>query len=415
MIEKIPKYVNGYVKIRLESPMPERFLSLCVHNQIPLWNLTNRDLYYEMELSVKDFFRLNGFRRKTGSRIVLLEKHGLPFFFQRNQKRKAFFLGLALCLFLLYLCSLFIWEIRLEGNHYNSAETVWEALKAMDVTDGMRKRDLDCQAIAAQIRETFPNVVWVSARIEGTCLVLEMKENEDSYQEKQTDGISLDGWNLTAKKDGTVIKIITRQGMPQVTEGQECKKGDILVSGEVEILNNDSQVQRYAYVGADADIYMRTEYAYYHEFPLKHTVKTYVGESRKHWMVRILGHEFSLYQPRPEDTEEVYRQEKTLRLTSSFLLPISYGTVTAVPYTKSTKSYSEEEALLLARENIRVFMENLAAKDVTILGQNIQISLDGSVCKARGTVQAVESCAEKTPIQKREILQNSGENQTQPQ
>ena len=79
MIEKIPKYVRGYVRIRLESPMPERFLSLCVHHQIPVRNLKNNGMYYEMELSVKDFFRINTFRRKTQSRIFLLEKHGLPF------------------------------------------------------------------------------------------------------------------------------------------------------------------------------------------------------------------------------------------------------------------------------------------------------------------------------------------------
>ena len=83
--------MKGYVKIRLESPMPERFLSLCVHNQIPVSNLKNNGIYYEMELSVKDFFRINNFRRKTQSRIVLLEKHGLPFFFYRKKKEKGIF------------------------------------------------------------------------------------------------------------------------------------------------------------------------------------------------------------------------------------------------------------------------------------------------------------------------------------
>lgn len=198
MIEKLPQFIRGYVKIRLESPMPERFLSLCVHNQIPVWNLKNRDLYYEMELSAKDFFRLNAFRRKTRSRIVLLEKHGMPFFFQRNQKRKAFFLGSVLFLTLLYLCSLFIWDIRVEGNHYNSKETILETLQTFQVTDGMLKRNLDCHQIAARIRETFPNVVWVSAKIEGTCLILELKENEDTFTEKSSGKIRQENHNRTA-------------------------------------------------------------------------------------------------------------------------------------------------------------------------------------------------------------------------
>ena len=104
MIERIPQYIKGYVKIKLISPMPERFLSLCVHNRIPVWNLISKQSEYEfeMELSVRDFFRLNNFRRKTHSKIILLEKHGLPFFFQRNQKRKAFFVGILFFILLLF-------------------------------------------------------------------------------------------------------------------------------------------------------------------------------------------------------------------------------------------------------------------------------------------------------------------------
>lgn len=401
MIEKIPKVVKGYVKIRLESPMPERFLSLCVHNQIPVWNLKNNEIYYEMELSVKDFFRLNAFRRKTQSRIVLLEKHGLPFFFQRNQKRKAFFLGFLLCVALLYLCSLYIWDIRLEGNHYNSDETIWEALKSMNVTDGIMKKNLDCQEIASRIREYFPNVVWVSAKIEGTCLVLEMKENEDSYMEQEEE-ISLDSWDLTAKKDGKIVEIITRQGMPLVQKGQECKKGDVLVTGRIEILNNDAQVQRYEYVGADADIYMETEYAYYHEFPLRHTVKQYTGETKVYRTVSFMENEFSLCRNLPESAE-IYRQEHTIRLTPSFVLPLSYGKITIIPYTKTTETYTQQEALKISQEKIRTFMENLAAEGVLIQDKDIHITVGSQTCTAKGMIRVTESCVTRTPVEKMEI------------
>ena len=141
MIERIPQYIKGYVKIKLISPMPERFLSLCVHNRIPVWNLISRQSAYEfeMELSVRDFFRLNNFRRKTHSKIILLEKHGLPFFFQRNQKRKAFFLGLLLCVGLLLFLSGRLWEIDVEGNVRNSTP---EILDFLEIRPG--QQGLDC-------------------------------------------------------------------------------------------------------------------------------------------------------------------------------------------------------------------------------------------------------------------------------
>ena len=136
-------------------------------NQISLWNLKNKDLYYEMEISVRNYFRLNAFRRKTQSNILLLEKHGLPFFFQKNKKRKAFFLGFFLGVLLLYVCSLFIWDIQIHGNHFYSQETVLETLEAFQIRDGILKKNVDCQKIAAKIRTSFPQVVWVSARNTG--------------------------------------------------------------------------------------------------------------------------------------------------------------------------------------------------------------------------------------------------------
>ena len=74
-MDSIKKYIRGYVRIRLESPAPDRFFSLCVHNRIPLRNLTQEASFYEMELSARDFLRLGRFRRKTDARIHILSKN----------------------------------------------------------------------------------------------------------------------------------------------------------------------------------------------------------------------------------------------------------------------------------------------------------------------------------------------------
>lgn len=90
-MDSIKKYIRGYVRIRLESPAPDRFFSLCVHNRIPLRNLTQEASFYEMELSARDFLRLGRFRRKTDARIHILSKNGLPFFYFMHEKERLFF------------------------------------------------------------------------------------------------------------------------------------------------------------------------------------------------------------------------------------------------------------------------------------------------------------------------------------
>ena len=103
-------YCKGYVRIRLQSRGPERFLNMCAHHNIPIWDLQNRDGFYEMNVSVTGFYQMRSICRKTGSRVKIIKKYGLPFFFYRNKKRKAFFIGILAGFCLLMVLSQHIWN-----------------------------------------------------------------------------------------------------------------------------------------------------------------------------------------------------------------------------------------------------------------------------------------------------------------
>ena len=137
----------------------------------------------------EDFFRLLPIRRKSGVRIRIQKKQGLPFFYRRSLKRKAFFIGIFLCLAGLYTLSQFIWNIHVEGNYANSTQTILNSLDAAGIHHGSWKKRVDCSQTASYLREQFPNLTWVSAKIEGTQLVLAVKENVDGYviEEKADD------------------------------------------------------------------------------------------------------------------------------------------------------------------------------------------------------------------------------------
>ncbi len=48
------------------------------------------------QMQAADFFRLRPLRNKTGVHIQIIQRRGMPFFFLRNKKRKAFFTGMIL-------------------------------------------------------------------------------------------------------------------------------------------------------------------------------------------------------------------------------------------------------------------------------------------------------------------------------
>ena len=47
-----------------------------------------------------------------------------------------------------------------------------------------------------------------------------------------------------------------------VSVGDTVKKGDLLVKGELEILDDSGEVSGYQYCASDADIFLKTSYEY---------------------------------------------------------------------------------------------------------------------------------------------------------
>ena len=116
---------KGAVRIRVQGEQTERFLNLCKAREIKISKLIRTgEQSLEGNMLIADFFRLSPIRRKTGVKIHILEKHGLPFFFYRSKKRKAFFIGIFACALLLAVLSGRVWEIDVSGNVRNSTQDI---------------------------------------------------------------------------------------------------------------------------------------------------------------------------------------------------------------------------------------------------------------------------------------------------
>ena len=84
-------------------------------------------------------------------------------------------MGALLCLCLIELFSGFLWNIEIQGNLSYTDEELLEFLKSTDVQNGMLVKDIDCGQIVKDIRRQYNNIIWVSASIEGTQLLVQVK------------------------------------------------------------------------------------------------------------------------------------------------------------------------------------------------------------------------------------------------
>lgn len=142
---------------------------------------------------------------------------------------------------------------------------------------GCPKKKINCSEVAAAVRKNFPEITWVSARIEGTRLILNIQEG--IIPQKTNSNTS--PCNLLADKDGVITDMIVRRGIPVKKPGDSCKKGELLVSGELHIMNDSQEVLRKEYVHADADIFISRQISYYQEFPLKYRTEIPAGKKKK--------------------------------------------------------------------------------------------------------------------------------------
>lgn len=397
MLTNLLKFLKGYVVIHLSGYSPERFLNLCGRHRIVLWELRSVGTEYEMCMSISAFRKLRPLVHKTKTKVVILERHGLPFILYRYRSRKLFAAGAVGCLVLLYVLSLYIWNIHVEGNYSLSDEVILDYLESEQIVHGMLKKKIHGEEIEARLREHFPEITWTSAEVKGTRLIIHVQENEDSAEESVPKDEPAD---LVASESGKVVSMIVRSGTPQVSEGMEVQKGDLLVRSRVEILDDAGEVSHAYYVHADADIRIQRREKYAASFAMQYVKKVYTG--RKHTsLYLVLGNkrfDFGLPIRDRYEQSDLIASELPLKITENFYLPIVMGKQTEQEYVPTDSVYTKEEAVSRAGEELSLLFEKLRIKGLQIIENNVKIEINGDLCTAAGDYLLEESAVqERTP------------------
>ena len=391
MLISIIRFLKGYLRIRIVGYSPERFLNLCSYNQIYLWGLEPCGNAYELHMSVRGFRKLKPIIKKTRTKVTIVERRGLPFFLHKYRKRKMFFIGLFLCIALIYTMSLFVWDIHIEGNTARTDETILEFLETQEVTHGMLKSKLDCNRIVKDIRKEYDDIIWVSVSIQGTRLIVQVRENSDKNYKAETEETLAVPVDIIAEKSGTITSIITRSGVPQVHEGDCVEAGDILVKGNVEVNNDAGEVVNYQYQVSDADIFAETIYEYEDALSLTYYVKEYSGNNKSQFYLRVgdtfIG--FGLLTHSYEEWER-YTGESQMKIGDHFYLPVSYGTKVVKEYTSIAQTYEESEFKFILTKRFQRFCEELEKKGVVIIENNVKIYKGKENVTAKGTITVNE-------------------------
>ena len=407
------QYFKGYVTIKVWGYSAERLLNLCGNHDILVWNIKDHGDYHTMNISVQGFFALKPLLKKTGTRATVLQRYGLPFFVSKMCKRKIFVIGLIGCMLFWILTSGYIWNIKIDGNFALTEDVLLDYLEEQGVHTAMKKSRLKIEDLERSLREDYDLITWTSVQVEGTTLLIHIKENEMPKYDQSSQSQTKEGMDLVATRAGTVSYIITRSGVPQVSTGDTVEQGAVLVSGAVPVYNEDTTVRKYQFVQADADIILRYGEDISVEQSVSYEEKRYTGEEKKVYVLGAGDREWSLRLRKiPYQAYDSSVEKKQVKLLEHLYLPFSYGHKTIREYEITQQKHSEEEMKTVMQEECDKIISTLEEKGVQIAEKNVTIKKNDKKWVLTAHMQLEESAVKLVPTSIEPVVQETPEEET---
>lgn len=394
MIECLLRYLRGYVGIILSGSNQERFFNLINAREIYIWNLEKRDNDTYFRVAVGDIYKLKVILRKTRTKIHIKERYGLPFFLFYHRKRKMFFAG-ALCSWIIvYIMSLYIWNISFEGNYTHTDDELTKFLERLMIDEGMKKEEINLEKIEKALRNEYFDITWASVEIKGTKLVVHVRENDSQVLENAPEEENIANGDIICNKAAVIKSIVTREGKPLVKAGDQVNPGDILISGKYEIYGDDLSVIEERSVRADGDIVGQVTYDINVELNREYMKKEYTGNEflLKNYLCGEKEIDTSLwFQKEKYEKYDIFSSYEQLVIGDSFYLPVVKEYMTFKEYTLSEAIYSEEEINSIAERKIMYILKNIEKNTIQIIDNNVKIEIGEKNCKIYGQVTVLQN------------------------
>lgn len=332
MIVRIFRLLRGYVCFIAQGGFSERFINLCAFRRIGIWDVRSEDKSLRGKISASDFHKLRAVARKTGVRIKIEEKRGLPFYIKAHSNRAGLIIGAVF--FMVFCCVMnsFVWCISISDSESFSREQIMEVAEKAGLTYGVRVSLFDEEKAAREIYKAFDGrLSYVKVNIKGSLAAVEFRDSKKKLTVEESGEPS----NIVADFDGVIISDETYQGAKNISRGNAVRKGDVLISGVVEGI--DSKPLYYEAKGKFTALReTQSQIVINADKKIKKPVK-----EKNFYSVIVFGFRlplsFSVY-PAENEREYIYREYLTY---DGFVLPFAIEKKTVISFEESTMSADE--------------------------------------------------------------------------
>ncbi|MBR5157067.1 MAG: sporulation protein YqfD [Clostridia bacterium] len=301
-------YLKGYLVVQISGRFPERFLNVCAARGIYVWDIVRlSESTIRLKISIRGFKMLRHSASKTGVRLKILAKCGLPITLNKHKGRKMLLGGIIIFMLGIMALNLFIWDIEIVGNNELSKAVILKNLEECGLSIGKLRFNIDQKKLKNDMLIKTPSLSWLWAEKRGSKIIVSVKEKKAIPEIFNAD----DYCSLVAAKDGVIHSMIVRNGLPVVKIGDSVQKNSLLVSG---VISSERNVPT-RYLNADGEIYARTWYEITKAFSKIHTVKEKTDNILKKYSLTLFGKRINFYKNPEPDFTEYEKTEKDYELS----------------------------------------------------------------------------------------------------
>lgn len=366
------KYIIGHVTIRIIGNKPEKFVRKCLEAQLPMWNVTfiskNKYEATVYKHHVKEIKKLS----ETSSYVVeLIEERGIFVKLRSFFARKEWVLACAMSIGLLFLLANTAWKVEITGVPMHIEHTIEEQLEDAGLYEGAWIRSLQpLELVQEQLLHEIPDLLYIGIEQRGTSYYIDAieKKMENEDEEKSSD-------KLVAKKSGMIEKMFIQSGVPLVARNDMVKKGDTLVTNEVELLEEEENEgedekdnKKTKKVPVKGKVYANTWYHIKGHVALNKSQASLTGENKTSYQLQLGNITVPIWgwNKQPYQNQIAEYDSQSLRLWA-WTLPINFVKKDLYEYESNTIKLSESQVQEKMMEHVEENVKRTFGQDTEVL------------------------------------------------
>lgn len=393
-------FLRGTVTLLVSGAEPEIFLNQCARAKIGFWGVDRREQFsLTIQLPRYELARAEQIAQRCQCTVESKTNFGLPFFLLRFRKRYAIMLGVLVCLLSVAFLSRFILIIEIEGNQNITSAEILSTLRQHGVKLGSYGPGINQRQLSNEMLLSMDELSFFSLNLHGTraqIIVRERTPRPDIVKENEI-------VNIVAEHAGTVTQVKMTGGQRRCVAGDTVEKGDVLISGLVDI-------QEGPYSEADlgtslhraqGKVYASTNRNLEAKVPLSAEVKQHTGEEKSRYALNLLGKRVKFYGNGGISFVKYDKisSTKNWTLSDGSILPFSLERETYRAYESQTAELDRDAAELMLKEHLQKTLEAYVGTDGEIMQTQFETREEDGFLIVALSANCIEDIGKAVPLE----------------